>query len=219
MTGSITSTLEHYERLIHEDNDPFRDPIPVREYMSRWDGPLFLSAVGSVSGKEILEVGVGTGRLASTFLEGGCARLVGIDISPKTIARARQNLAGFRNCELVVTDILSFVRPEAFDIVYSVLTLMHVDDKHSALQNMVASLKPGGHVALSISEETEWLDCGRWMVRLYPAPPEVYAACLADLGCKVDEPTPLIDLWVGPNGTRDPTYGTLIAALVKGTKV
>lgn len=30
--------INHYDALIDEGNDPFRDPKPLKEYMDRWDG-------------------------------------------------------------------------------------------------------------------------------------------------------------------------------------
>ena len=30
--------ITHYDKLIDDNNDPFRDPPPLREYMDKWDG-------------------------------------------------------------------------------------------------------------------------------------------------------------------------------------
>ena len=135
MECPIVSTLVHYERLIDEGNDPSEDSPMMQSYMARWDGPAFLKALGDLSGKCVLEVGVGAGRVALQVLRRGCGRLTGVDLSPKTVARARSNLADYRNVELVVGDVGRFVRPESFDVAYSVLTLMHVEDKAKALGN------------------------------------------------------------------------------------
>ena len=88
----IVSTIEHYDMLIDEGCDPFRDGEILKSYMSRWDGPLFYNSVNLSSEKMVLEVGVGTGRVAQNVLEIGCKHLTGIDISPKTIERAKENL-------------------------------------------------------------------------------------------------------------------------------
>ena len=33
--------VNHYDLLIEEENDPFRDPPFLQEYMSEWDGKPF----------------------------------------------------------------------------------------------------------------------------------------------------------------------------------
>lgn len=40
----IVSSLEHYDRLIEEGNDPVQDPPQLHEYM-RWDGSSFYNAL------------------------------------------------------------------------------------------------------------------------------------------------------------------------------
>ncbi|MEK4512008.1 class I SAM-dependent methyltransferase [Paenibacillus sp. FSL K6-2524] len=117
----IVSVLEHYELLIDEGNDPIQDPPQLQAYMNRWDGPSFFNELNPEN-KIVLEIGVGTGRDAKTVLSMGCEFLVGIDISPKTINRARSNLSSFSNIELVMTDIINYNRPNTFDLAYCVLT-------------------------------------------------------------------------------------------------
>ena len=56
--------INHYDLLIDEGNDPFRDPPVLQEYMSRWDGERFIEALELTGNKRVLEVGIGTGRLA-----------------------------------------------------------------------------------------------------------------------------------------------------------
>ena len=56
--------IEHYDKLIDENNDPFYDPPNLQDYMNKWDGPLFIDAMKLDKTKYVLEIGVGTGRLA-----------------------------------------------------------------------------------------------------------------------------------------------------------
>lgn len=79
----------HYDLLIDEGNDPYRDPPVLQAYMDNWDGQPFLDALELTRDKSVLEIGIGTGRLAARAAP-RCARLTGIDLSPKTIARARE---------------------------------------------------------------------------------------------------------------------------------
>ena len=84
------NVIEHYDRLIDEENDPVRDVPALKAYMDRWDGADFLDAMELSKSKRVLEIGVGTGRLAVRVIP-ACREFVGIDLSPKTIARAAEN--------------------------------------------------------------------------------------------------------------------------------
>ena len=215
---NIVSTAQHYEMLIDEGCDPFRDGEILKAYMSRWDGPLFYNSLDLSSEKIVLEIGIGTGRVAQNVLDIGCKHLTGIDISPKTIARAKENLLGrYNNVELLLQDIGDYRMPNHFNLVYSVLTFMHIEDKEKALSNIVYSLKPGGDVVLSISRQPEWLDYGR-KVKLFPEVPEFYIEVLEKLKCYVHELIDLIDTFVLPDGTKQPEYGQKIASIIKATK-
>lgn len=190
----------------------------MQQYMARWDGPPFWNAIGDLCGKDVLEVGIGCGRIARQVLQRGCRSLTGLDISPKTIAATRADQGDFVNLELVVADITEFCRPDGFHIALSVLTFMHVQDKEQALRNVVDSLRPGGHVVLSIDNASESLDFGDWIVPLHPWLPERYADALAGTGCDVGEPVPLIDTWIDPKGRKSDTYGEAIATLIRATR-
>ena len=217
MNKPVLTAREHYDRLAeagHGRNDP---PV-MQSYMARWDGPLFREALGDLTGKDVLEVGIGMGRIARQVLNAGCRTLTGLDISPRTTEVARSDLADFPNLELVLADITAFRREQAFDLAYSVLTFMHVEDKPRALSNIVASLRPGGHVVLSIDQPSDTLSYGDWVVPLSPWLPAQYVSALEQAGCEVADPVPLLDSWTGPDGKRSETYGQCVATLVIGTK-
>lgn len=216
MKPTITAR-EHYDRLA-ESGHGRDDPPAMQEYMARWDGPLFFEALGDLSGKDVFEVGVGCGRIARQVLKRGCRSLTGLDISSKTITTAEADLAEFTNVELVLADIVDFVRPVSFDVAFSVLTFMHIQDKQLALQHVVDSLRDGGRLVLSIDNASDSLDFGDWNVDLHPWPPEQYAEVLTNVGCEVDPLVPLIDTWSRPNGKKSETYGQAIATLVKARK-
>lgn len=57
--------VKHYDMLIDEGNDPFRDPPVLQEYMNHWDGQIILDLMQLDKNKNVLEIGVGTGRIAS----------------------------------------------------------------------------------------------------------------------------------------------------------
>lgn len=161
----------HYDLLIDEENDPFRDPPPLRAYMEKWDGAPFLQALALSPEKQVLEIGVGTGRLADRTAP-RCAGLTGIDISPKTIARARENLSRHPNIHLVCGDFLLYKPAEQFDTIYCSLTLMHFEDKEAFLAKAASLLLPGGRLCLSLDKkQSPWLDMGTRKLRVYPDHP------------------------------------------------
>ncbi|ADL52684.1 class I SAM-dependent DNA methyltransferase [Clostridium cellulovorans] len=172
----------HYEFLIDEGDDPVHDHEKLKEYMSNWDGPLFFNSLDLNKDKNVLEVGIGTGRVAVQVLNKGCKEFVGIDISPKTIKKAKENLSKYNNVQLIEQNILTFIRPNQFDIIYSVLTFLHIEDKALALKNIYSSLKKEGYFILSISKDDNWLDYGRRKVKLYPESKEYYIELLKATG-------------------------------------
>ena len=124
MDSPSVTALEHYELCIDEGNDPCEDNPAMQSYMARWDEPRFFDLLGDVSGKSVLDVGIGTGRVARKVLKRGCAELTGIDIFPKTIHRADVNLKHFHNVELLVADIHRFLRPGG----HLVVSIDHASD-------------------------------------------------------------------------------------------
>lgn len=84
------------------------------------------------------------------------------------------------------------------------------------MANIVCSLKVGGHVVLSISEERPWLEYGDRKVKLHLAGMSDYIGYLTDLGCHVEEPIDLVDTLC--NGSESETYGSKVATLVKAIK-
>ena len=131
--------------------------------------------------KQVLKIGVGTGRLAARTAP-LCARLTGIDLSPKTIARARENLAGFSNIHLIGGDFLTHPLDTRFDVVHSSLTLMHFEDKAAFLRKAASLLRPGGRLVLSLDKnQSDILDMGTRRLRIYPDTPERLLPLLGDL--------------------------------------
>lgn len=160
--------INHYDALIDEGNDPFRDPKPLKEYMNRWDGKRFLDCLSLNKNKTVLEIGVGTGRLAARVAP-YCEKFTGIDISGKTIERAKQNLSAFSNITLILDDFYRHTFSEQFDIIYSSLTFMHFKDKQKVVEIVFSILKPEGIFVLSIDKNTDnHIRCGKRIVEIFP---------------------------------------------------
>ena len=158
----------HYDLLIEENNDPFNDPPALQEYMNQWDGALFLKSLNLTASKSVLEIGVGTGRIAVKVAP-HCKRLVGVDISPKTIERAKENLKDYSNISFVCADFNTHPFNETFDIIYSSLTMMHFENKQQVISKVDTLLDKGGVFCLSIDKnQSDYIDMGTRKIKIYP---------------------------------------------------
>ncbi len=183
--NTADAVLRHYDALIDEGNDPVFDPPPLREYMDKWDGQTFIDAMELDGKKSVLEIGVGTGRLAVRTAP-KCGKFYGIDLSPKTVKRAKENLAGRSNVRLVCGDFLSFSFDETFDVIYSSLTFLHIKDKQAALGKVAALLRDGGRFVLSIDKsQNDVIDMGDRTVKIYPDKPEEIETGIRTAGLQI----------------------------------
>ena len=158
----------HYDMLIDENNDPVHDPKPLQDYMDKWDGQAFIDKMELDKDKSVLEIGVGTGRLAVRTAP-VCRRFYGIDISPKTTDRAKENLALFSNVTLICDDFLYHEFNQTFDVIYSSLTFMHIKEKQNAINKVEALLKNGGRFVLSIDKnQNEYIEYESRTIMIYP---------------------------------------------------
>ena len=168
----MNSVIDHYDKLIEEGNDPVYDEDLLKEYMDKWDGQRFIDSMQLDKTKSVLEIGVGTGRLAIKVAP-YCNSFCGIDISPKTIERATENLSSYSNVKLICDDFMSFEFRERFDVIYSSLTFMHIGDKMLAIKKTASLLKDNGLFVLSIDKaQNEFIDMGDRKIKMYPDNPE-----------------------------------------------
>lgn len=166
--ASVMDVITHYDLLIDEDNDPFRDPPLLQEYMCQWDGKLFLEALELTKNKKVLEIGIGTGRIAVKVAP-YCKNLIGIDISPKTIKRAKDNLKEYNNITFVCGDFSDYKFSETFDVIYSSLTMMHFKNKENVIAKIDTLLNDDGIFCLSIDKnQDEYIDMETRKIKIYP---------------------------------------------------
>lgn len=165
------AVMRHYDLLIAENQDPVLDPPALQAYMQKWDGPIFLSALHLAQEKSVLEIGVGTGRLALQAAP-FCQAFTGIDLSPRTLARAKAHLAHLPNVQLIQGDFLEHTFAQSFDVIYASLVFMHIREKKKAIEKAAALLNPGGRLVLSLDKnQAEMLDYGSRKIPIYPDDP------------------------------------------------
>ena len=185
INSKTNDVVRHYDLLIEENNDPVHDPKPLRDYMDKWDGQGFIDSMELDNEKSVLEIGVGTGRLAVRVAP-LCGEFYGVDISSKTIERAKENLTEFENVRLTCADFLSYEFGRAFDVVYSSLTFMHIEDKQRAVNKIAGLLNDAGRFVLSIDKNSsEFIDTGTRKIRIFPDTPVEMAECIRTAGLTI----------------------------------
>jgi 2-polyprenyl-3-methyl-5-hydroxy-6-metoxy-1,4-benzoquinol methylase len=108
--------------------------------------------------QRILNVGCGSGDMSLDLAADGHT-VLGIDIEPAHVELSNANLrrrGGMPNCSFMLSSIEDFKAEGEFDCVIATDVLEHIADDRGALARMVAALKPGGTVLLSVP-------AGRWL--------------------------------------------------------
>lgn len=181
----MIDVANHYDILIDENNDPVHDPKPLRDYMDKWDGQAFIDEMKLSKSKAVLEIGVGTGRLAVRVAP-YCKDFIGIDISRKTVERATKNLKAHSNSTIICGDVSEYVFDKKFDVVYSSLTFMHIKDKQAIINKVAALLNDEGKFLLSIDKnQNDFIDIGTSKIAVFPDTAEHIKHCIEVSGLKI----------------------------------
>ena len=100
-----------------------------------------------LSGKLVLDAGVGAGRYADIASRWG-ANVVGVDLS-YAVETSNRNFADRPNVFIAQADIgrLPFA-PASFDFIFSIGVLHHTPDTMRYFKSLVPLLKPGGSIAI-----------------------------------------------------------------------
>jgi SAM-dependent methyltransferase len=98
---------------------------------------------GWAPGSAVVEIGPGTGQATRQLARRGL-RIVAIEIDPRLAARARENLAGFPEVEVVTTSFEEWIAGDSvFDGVIA-CNSFHWLDPDTRFQDAAALLRPGG---------------------------------------------------------------------------
>jgi SAM-dependent methyltransferase len=109
---------------------------------------------GLAPGQVVVDLGSGAGNdvFIARQAVGETGRVIGVDMTPEMIAKARENAArrGFANVEFRLGDIESLpVEDASADVVVSNCVLNLVPDKMRAFAEIFRILKPGGRFCIS----------------------------------------------------------------------
>jgi len=141
MASSYDEIAEWYDNWVgtHSmSDDPFFRPLEA--------------LIGDVAGQRICDLACGQGRVARYLASQG-ATVVGIDLSAKLLAIARQHEeATPPGIEYIHADVqrLDSAAFEPFDGVVCSMALMDIPDLSATARNVASLLPPGGRFAFSI---------------------------------------------------------------------
>lgn len=101
-------------------------------------------------GSDLLEIGTGFGNYRRQLPP--LRRYAGVDIDPVAVARAA--IADPDGCyaaaDIATTDLRTAFGGDGFDTVLCANVLEHIAAQGAALDNMIAALRPGGHLLLFV---------------------------------------------------------------------
>jgi ubiquinone/menaquinone biosynthesis C-methylase UbiE len=145
----------------------FAASAAYERFMGRWSrllAPVYIAFAGVGKGDRVLDVGAGTGSLASALeATPGVKEVVGVDPSEALIAYARQNAkAGRARFEVGDAQALKF-EDASFDSTLSLLVLNFVPDHDKAIAEMRRVTRPGGRVSACVWDYSE----GMQMLRFF----------------------------------------------------
>ena len=112
-------------------------------------------------GRRVLEVACGTGRVAIRLAQAG-ADVVGFDIAPEMLKRARQESVGVPNVEWLEGDMRSFHLDRQFGLAiipgHAFMNLGSPDEQLSCLESIRRHLLSGGRLVVHVDHQNlGWL--------------------------------------------------------------
>jgi ubiquinone/menaquinone biosynthesis C-methylase UbiE len=155
--------------MSYDVDDPIRHPYGSKEYFRELDSRVFHPRVlrltakkngkpfsrfvdfDNVGGKEVLEVGPGSGFGVQLFAEAG-ARVTAVDLTDWAVATTRSRMAAFGLEATVLqgdAETLPF-SDGSFDLVFSWGVIHHSTNMDRALSELVRVCRPGGRIVLMV---------------------------------------------------------------------
>ena len=115
------------------------------------ESPIITTMLPDLKGKKILDIGSGMGQHAMQYSKAGAASVLGIDISEKMLAFAKENNSAdnITYRRLAFEDIASL--DMKFDVITSSLAFDYSEDFGKLMKDIHALLNDGGYLVFSMS--------------------------------------------------------------------
>jgi SAM-dependent methyltransferase len=126
------------------------------EQFRGWTAPL---APADWKGRTFLDVGCGMGRNSYWPMTYGAAGGAAVDVDPRSVQSAQATLGKFPSVKVQVGSAYDLGFADAFDIVFSIGVIHHLEFPEKALAQMVKAAKPGGKVLIWVygRENNGWI--------------------------------------------------------------
>jgi SAM-dependent methyltransferase len=110
-------------------------------------------------GKDVLDVGCGMGRNSYWPASYGAASVVGIDVDGRSLQAAANTLAPYQSAQVKEMSAYDIDYRDAFDIVFSIGVVHHLEYPAQALKQMMKAAKPGGKMLVWVygRENNGWI--------------------------------------------------------------
>lgn len=117
------------------------------DYFERRTFLTLLGRLGPLAGKEVLDVGCGTGRWSALMADRG-AKVTGIDLQAETLAENRKRIPQVEFYEMSILDLDPSWR--SFDLATSVTVIQHIPYEHQgeAIAKVSQMIRPQGHLVV-----------------------------------------------------------------------
>jgi SAM-dependent methyltransferase len=112
--------------------------------------PALRALLPDLHGKRVLDIGCGYGWFCRWAHDSGAAQVLGIDVSEKMLARARQMTHGPAITYARADGEQLTLDPAAYDLVYSSLTFHYIADFSRLASEIARCLVPGGYLVCSV---------------------------------------------------------------------
>lgn len=130
-----------------------------------------LQAIGRLALKKgdiVVELGCGTGLNFPLIMEriGHEGKLIGVDLTPGMLdlAQSRVNRFGWKNVELVQSDIAAYTFPDSVNGVLATGLFGYIPEYDQVIKSASQSLVPGGHLSILDGKQPENLPS--WLFKI-----------------------------------------------------
>jgi SAM-dependent methyltransferase len=106
-----------------------------------WIAPL---EPGFFQAKDVLDAGCGMGRNSFWAARHGARSVLAVDHAEPALASAREVLSGVPGTAVERCNLYELPYEAAFDLVFSIGVIHHLEDPRRALERLVRALRPGG---------------------------------------------------------------------------
>ncbi len=144
--SEIPIALNAYEQLA----DAYAERVDTKDYNAYYEMPAMLSLLPRLDGLRALDAACGPGRYAE-WMVNHRAEVTAFDLSPRMLAHARRRLGTKAQIERAdMTESLTFLADQSFDLVVCALALDYVRDWRQPLREFHRVLTPGGYIVFSM---------------------------------------------------------------------